>query len=237
MPGIVRWAPSPAPGIDPASAPLLGPSVGGLAKLAPRGRAGIDPAATVGADVLARWTDGAPFLVRRPLGRGAVLALTLPLSTEESDLALRPAFLALLERFVDATRARGGTRRIEVGDAFTFDGFKDITVRRLAEGGGSARPVPITRNDGRPRAEPAVAGLYEVALDGDTSTRVAAIAEREIDLRPRKVEPPARSADLGGVASSIDASPYLALALLGLLAAELVVRAIGQRRAREPAAS
>jgi hypothetical protein len=229
VPGIVRWAPSPAPGVDPASAPLLGPSVGGLASLAPRGRAVLAPEALAGADVLARWTDGTPLLLRRPLGRGAVLVLGLPLSTEESDLALRPAFLALLERFVDAARARGGTRRVEVGDAFTFDGFKDIAVRRLAEG-GSPRSVPITRTDGRPRAEPPLAGLYEIALDGDVSTRVAAVAEREIDLRPRAVAAPARAGDLGGVASSIDASPYVALALLGLFAAELFVRTAGQRR-------
>lgn len=230
IPGIVRWAPSPSPGIDPGSASLLGPSVAGLAQLSPRGRAVFDAQALAGADVLARWSDGSPFLVRRSLGRGAVLLLGLPLSTEESDLALRPAFLALLERFIDTTRARGSARRIDLGDAWTFDGFKNVAVRRLAEGGAAPRPLPVTSTDGRPRAEPSVAGLYEVVLDGDASTRAASVPEREIDLRPRAIEAPARSAELGGVAASLDASPYLALGLLALFAAELAVRAAGQRR-------
>jgi hypothetical protein len=229
VPGIVRWKPSPSPGIDPASAPLLGPSVGGLTKLDPRGRAVLDAAALDGADVLGRWADGAPFLVRRSLGRGAVFVLGLPLSTEESDLALRPAFLALLERFVDAARARGGTRRIDVGEAWTFDGVRDASVQRAADGKSPPRAVPVVITDGRPHADPPLAGLYELVLDGERTTRVASVAEREIDLRPRAIEAPARSGELGGVASTVDASPYLALALLGLLAAELFVRTAGQR--------
>src|SRR5262249_39871566 len=88
VPGVVRWGPSPAPGIDTTTAALFGASAEGMADLAPRGRASIDAEATAGADVLARWKDGAPLLVRRARGRGAVLALTLPLSTDESDLAL-----------------------------------------------------------------------------------------------------------------------------------------------------
>ncbi len=60
-------------GVDPASASSLGGSAAGLANLDPRGRTTLDVAAIEGADVLARWKDGAPFLMRRSLGRGAVL--------------------------------------------------------------------------------------------------------------------------------------------------------------------
>ena len=229
--GVVRWSPSPVPGVDPASAPTLGPSAEGLGDLAPKGRAALEVVASEGADVLARWSDGAPFLLRRSLGRGAVLAVTLPLSTEESDLALRPAFLALLDRVVNSARARGGARRIDVGETWTFDGFKDVRVERVSLVRGEAkRAVPVTPVDGRLRATPPLAGLYELSLDGERSTRVAGVPEREIDLRPRRVDATARASTLGGVASSLDASPYVALLLLGLMAAELFLRSLGQRR-------
>jgi len=244
IPGVVRWGlvtpaltaasnPAGSFGVDPASAPTLGSSAPGLASLDPHGRAALDAVATEGADVLATWKDGAPFLLRRALGRGAVLALTLPLTTEESDLALRPAFLSLLESFVSTARARGGARRIDVGQAWTFDGYKDVRVRRVPrEGAGAPQSIAVNEQDRRLRADAPLAGLYELMLDGEATTRVAAVPDREIDLRPRKVRDEARAASLGGVASALDASPYVALALLGLLAVELALRVRGQREGR-----
>jgi hypothetical protein len=238
VPGVVRWGPSPAQGVDAASAPTLGPSAEGLAALAPRGRAAVDPEATAGADVLARWSDGAPFLVRRPLGRGAVLFLTLPLSTEESDVVLRPAFLALLDRFVATARARGGARRIDAGETWTFDGYREVKVERVGHAGPAERePVAVTEVERRFRAAPGLAGLYELSLDGERATRAVSVPEREIDLRPRQVHESARAAELGGMSASIDASPYVALGLLLLLAAELLLRTFGGKRERAGAAA
>ncbi|MEP7126328.1 MAG: BatA and WFA domain-containing protein [Byssovorax sp.] len=234
IPGVVRWAALTAPtdgaagsfGVDPASAPTLGSSVPGLARLDPRGRTTLDPAAIEGVDVLAKWIDGAPFLIRRSLGRGAVLSLTLPLSTDESDLALRPAFLSLLESFVNTARARGGARRIDVGQAWTFDGYSNVKVRRLPlDGAGSPRTIAVIEQDRRLRADAPLAGLYELTLDGEATTRVAAVPDREIDFRPRPVRDEAHASAMGGVASALDASPYVAIALLALLAAELLLRA------------
>ena len=240
IPGVVRWAPITTPssavaapagsaasfGVDPASAPTLGSSVPGLANLDPRGRTTLDPVAIEGADVLAKWKDGAPFLLRRSLGRGAVLSLTLPLSTDESDLALRPAFLSLLESFVNTARARGGARRIDVGQAWTFDGYTNVKVRRLPlDGAGAPRVIAVIEQDRRLRADAPLAGLYELTLDGEVTTRVAAVPDREIDFRPRQVRDQAHAAAMGGVASALDASPYVAIALLALLAAELALRA------------
>ena len=252
VPGVVRWGPSPSPGVDPATAALFGASADGMADLAPHGRASIDAEAFQDAEILARWKDGAPLLVRRALGRGAVMALTLPLSTDESDLALRPAFLALLDRFVGTARARGGARRIDVGEAWTFDGYTRVKVQRLSPAtSGKARPVaildsapggpgdpggsvvpspsPATRSTERLRAAPPLAGLYQLELDGERTTRVAAVPEREIDLHLRRVHEDARAASLGGVEPSLDVSPYVALSLLALFAAELVLRLLGQK--------
>jgi hypothetical protein len=236
--GVVRWTPiAAAPtgaegslGVDPASAPTLGSSVPGLANLDPRGRTALDPIAIEGADVLAKWKDGAPFLLRRSLGRGAVLSLTLPLSTDESDLALRPAFLSLLESFVSTARARGGARRIDVGQAWTFDGYKDVKVWRMpSDGVGTPRSIPVIEQDRRLRADAPLSGLYELTLDGEVTTRVAAVPDREIDFRPRQVRDEAHAAAMGGVAPALDASPYVAIALLALLAAELALRARAPR--------
>jgi hypothetical protein len=243
VPGVVRWGPSPVPGIalddgqrEPSSreAPLsqtFGASVGGLARIDPRGRAILDPGAVAGAEVLARWKDGAPFLIRRPLGRGIVFALALPFSTEESDLVLRPAFLALLERFIGTARSRGATRRLDVGEPWSFEGWKQVSVERAPSGGSGRREsLAVIEIDGRLRASPSLAGLYELTLDGERMTRVAAVPEREIDFRPRRVADAARASTLGGISPSIDASPYVALALLGLLLGELVLRTLSQRK-------
>jgi hypothetical protein len=230
VPGVVRWLPSPAKGVDPASASFLGPSAPGFTDLSPRGRAVLDPAATEGADVLARWSDGAPFMIRRSMGRGAVMAMSLPLSVEESDVVLRPAFLALLDRIVSMARAKGGARRIDAGEAWSFDGWKQVVVERVSyEGPGERTPVPVSQEDGRPRAVPSLAGLYELTLEGERTTRVVAVPEREIDLRPRRVHSSAQTESLGGVSAAVDISPYVALALLGLLAIELLLRTAGQR--------
>ncbi|WP_437958672.1 VWA domain-containing protein [Sorangium sp. So ce119] len=237
VPGVVRWSSSPVPGVDPATAGWLGPPAAGLADVAPRGRATLGPEASEGAEVLARWKDGAPFLVRRPLGRGVVLFMTLPLSTEESDVSLRPAFLSLLDGFVGAARARGGARRLAAGEMWTFDGYRDVKVERVrvdgSEGSAGREPLPVAEVERRLRVSPPLAGLYELTLDGERSTRVVSVPEREIDLRPRRVTEGARAAELGGMSASIDASPYVALLLLVLLAAELLLRALGARR--EPA--
>jgi hypothetical protein len=255
VPGVVRWGPSPVPGVDPATAAVFGPAAEGLAELAPHGRAAIDPEASDGAEILARWKDGVPLLLRRSRGRGAVLVLTLPLSTDESDLALRPAFVALLDRFVGTARARGGARRIDVGEVWTFDGYHQVKVERVSLAGpGKPEPVPVTDGDpglpqGKPgtassipapgsggerrlRAAPALAGLYALELDGDRTTRVAAVPDREIDLHPRRVHDEALAASLGGVDPSLDVSPYVALLLLFLFAVELVLRVVGQRAER-----
>jgi hypothetical protein len=232
VPGVVRWGASPTRGADPASAPLFGESAAGLADLAPSGRASVEPRAVEGADLLARWSDGAPLLFERRAGRGVVIALTLPLGTSASDLALRPAFLSLLRRLVDVAHARGGARRIQIGEAWAFDGYGDVRVERLPrDPGGQPEAVAVSTRAARgPSVSPSIAGLYRLTLDGAAVTRAASVPEREIDLRPRRVDAEARAASLGGPSSATDASPQVALVVLGLFAAELGLRALTRRR-------
>jgi len=231
VPGVVRWAASPVPGAEASSAFFLGPSAEGLEKLAPEGRTSFEPIATTGADVLVRWSDGAPLLWRKSMGRGAVFALSLPLSTEESDFVLRPAFLSLLERFVGTARSRGGTRLVDVGDSFTFDGYKDVSVQFVpTRMGESPLKMEIAEQAGRRLVVTALAGRYVAQTDGEQSFRIATIPEREIDLRPRKIADTTRAESQGGVQPALDISPYVALVLIGLFALELMLRTWGQRK-------
>jgi von Willebrand factor type A domain/Aerotolerance regulator N-terminal len=231
VPGVMRWAASPVPGAEGSSAFFLGPSAEGLGDLSPEGRISFEPIATTGADVLVRWSDGAPLLWRKSMGRGAVFALALPLSTEESDFVLRPAFLALLERFVGTARARGGARLVDVGDSFTFDGYKDVAVDYVpTRSGESPIKMEVVEQAGRRLLVTGLAGRYVAHTDGEQSMRIATIPEREINLRPRKIAETARAETQGGVQPALDVSPYVALGLIGLFALELILRTLGQRK-------
>ena len=102
-----------------------------------------------------------------------------------------------------------------------------------------ASPTPILVFDSgwsspdqhRLRALAPLAGQYIVRLDGEVTTRVAAIPEREVNFRPRQLVDSGRQADLGGAGRSVDASERFAMGLVALVGIELVlrIRALRQR--------
>lgn len=222
FPGAVAWKPSPSPGLEMSAANLLFGEGGalGLSDLSPLGRAAIDAsAATEPAKVLASWEDGAPFLVERQFGRGLAYIVTLPSSPNESDIALRPGFLALLERVVDAARARTGASRTEVGQPWAFEATRSLEVR-----GPAGEELPSRAETNRRIFVPELLGAYELSRDGEALSRIAAPVEAEVDLRPREVADAATSERLGEVRSKVDISPWLATMLLGLMVTELGLR-------------
>jgi hypothetical protein len=224
--GGSRWETSAPAGIDPQTAMVFGASAEGLTELHARGRSVFDNGPRSQLEVLARWSDGAPFLVQRPIGRGSAWAVSLPFSPDDSDLIVRPALLALLDRVVETARARGSTRRIEVGTSWSFDKATEVQVRN------SAGLVPVEVQGERKRVTPAVAGRYDLQLDGVAETRVAIVPERELDFRKRAVAEAAARSELGGTSSRVDISRYIAFGLLALLAAEMLLRAIMSVRER-----
>jgi hypothetical protein len=225
VPGSIGWGPSPAPGLDDKASILFGPAAAGLLDIRPRGRATIDlNALGSAAEVTARWKDGAPWLIERPLGRGFIFVLTVPTSPDESDLALRPAFLMLLDRLVDATRIRNGAYRITVGEAWAFEGAKSLEVV-----GPEKTKLRVTEESARKVVVPDRIGVYEIALDHDKMTRVVAASEKEVDERPRRINEKTRSSSMGDTRAKIDLSPYLAIALLALLVGELALRLRARR--------
>lgn len=228
LPGVVRRATTPHRGASPEKCAFLGPSAATLAELGFEQRSTLEHTALEGADVLCAFPDGEPLILRRHLGRGTLFVVTLPFDVDESDLPLRPAFLAMLERFAETARAGGGARRVDVGQSFAFPGHTKVEASFLARRGV---PVPLTsaERDGVLRVTAPLAGRYRVRTSEGEELRIASVAARELDLRPRTLAPSARNPELGGATTRVDASPYVAMLLLGLVALESALRLLAAR--------
>lgn len=228
LPGVVRWSSDPPAGAAPDKCSFFGASAQSLAELAPKGRVTLDHDAVEDAEVLCSWTDGAPLLLRRRIGRGSVLVTTLPFDLDTSDFPLRPAFLVLLDRFVEHARARGGSRVVEAGDAFVLHGYDKVEASLQGVGEEQGRDLQVVQKEGTVRVAAPRIGRYALSLDGVRDVRFAVAPEKEIDLRARSVAQRAADPSLGGHTRELDASPYVAFALLALLVLEVAVRAFSQ---------
>jgi hypothetical protein len=222
----VTWQPTTSQGVDVKTAGSA------LAESAPSGldleakkRTVISPEDLRTFEVLLSWSDGAPLLGRRHLGRGDAWVVTLPFGPEASDLPLRPLFLTLLDTWMTEARARLSPRRTEAGAAWRFPDARVVEVE------GPAGSLRATRELGEPHLAPALLGLYRLTIDGKKETRVVAPVEAEIDLASRAAADSATGKGVGDAHAAVDASPALALVLLGLMMSELVLRL--RARARE----
>jgi len=227
---------------DPLSLSWLGPESRSLEALTRGGRMRLEGAGLPGSVVVGAWKDGAPLLLRRPVGAGLVLTCGLPASVEQSDLALRPVFLALLDQLLGEAEQRRGSGSTWVGERWSFPAARSVSIQgpagpvRLAlesceaEAESSTACVP-----GEQSATPELAGQYVVTSDGVAQTRTARIDEREITDPPGSVRPATQQSGAGDDAGSVDASPELALALLAAFAAELSLRLGGEARRRRRA--
>ncbi len=226
----IRWETNAPAGVDVNTAAMLGPSAASLEALNPSGRIVIEGLA---ADdlVAVRWADGAPWLLRRNVGHGMAVTLTLPMSLESSDLVVRPAFLALLLDLVESASSKGGSRRIDVGGAWSFPSTSQVEQAR----GQEVLEQRVVKD--RKRVTPRLAGRYDLRVDGVAEARFATIPEREIDLRRRKLVENATSASTGSNVAWVDLSRYLALVLLAVFAGEMVLRFLHAWRDRPTASA
>jgi hypothetical protein len=233
LPAIVRWKRRAPQGIDVPGDRVFGTMADGMAELNPRGRAELELQRDDSLKVLSAWSDGAPLVLERRLGRGVSLALTLPFSSDESDLVLRPAFLALLKRLVDTARSLGGMSRTTVGTPWSFEGFREVQASFVGDD-DRVLPLELGGQGDKRSAIPERIGRYELKLDGHAAERVAAPDELEAGGVPREVKGGDSAAELGGVSATVDISSQVALALLALLFAELALRAYGARGSSRP---
>jgi Mg-chelatase subunit ChlD len=220
--GAVRWQPSRARGLNPSSLSWLGPEAAALNDLAPKGRPLLEGADLPGARVQGRWQDGAPFLFERDLERGLVLTLGLSASADDSDLPLRPAFLALLDHVLELARERSGPARSAPGTSWRFSTSQHPEIR----GPGGALPAAENaQNDAERVFVPELAGRYLIKTVDGSHERAVSIEPQEISAEPR--QNPAQSAVPGGrqANSGVDISAEVVWLALALVALELGLRA------------
>ena len=223
--GAVRWQTTElAPGVDPQSLGWLGSEAPSLADLRPHGRARLDAGDLGDSKIIARWSDQKPWLLERSLGRGALYAVALPTSVEQSDFALRPGFLALLDYFLEQATRRSGPKRSTAGSEWSVPGAKPSVI-------GPEGPVAIRESSRENVATPTIRGLYRVSYDKVTQSRVVVLDPNEVLIAPRAVPKNAMEAVAKG-RSAIDVSGETALFLVGLLALELLVRILRARTSR-----
>jgi hypothetical protein len=213
------WDDAKSKGADPGkSSGLLSEAAKSLVDLGAARRTTISREDVAAFETLVPWTDGAPLLAQRPIGRGLASITTLPFSLDLSDFALRPGFLAILDTWIAQARTRVASRRTDVGTTWAFAPGERVVVT------GPSGPVSIARDDVGLRATPPVIGAYTVEQGGRKEFRVAQPPLRELDLRPRQAAKSATSTSVGGTQAPVDASPAVAVALLALVAAELALR-------------
>jgi hypothetical protein len=229
--GAVHWEPKADGDVNAASLAWLGAEASSMQDLKLRGRAGLSTTDLLGARILAIFADNQPFLTKRELGRGALFTVALPSSVEHGNFPLRPAFLALLDFFLNEARTRRGAAQSVAGSEWSFplgasvsiEGPRGpLVVREAARATGSAQKS----------ATPTLAGRYTLRIDDKPEERVATVDPSEITTLPQKPPANAAQARASANAGSVDASPELGFVALTLLALELGLR-VFRRMTRE----
>lgn len=229
--GSVRWKPTRAKGIATSSVGWLGTPGSSLAELSPRGRAELEGALPSGMKVIARWDDQQAWAGELAMGRGLVLTLGLPASVDQSDLALRPGFLALLDHVIERGLRRAGARRTQAGVPWVFDATSKVDI----EGPDGALRSDEPAGPEQKAAVPSRAGRYRVVIDGAVEGRIVTIESREVTTPPEEPGAQAERVITGGVQNRVDVSSEAALVLLLLFSGELALRGVGRfRRRRSP---
>jgi hypothetical protein len=219
--GAARWEKKPqAAGAKVASLGWLGPEASSLAELGLEGRVLLDAGRLKDARVVAEFADGAPFIIERKLGRGMAVTVTLPSSPAESDFALRPGFVALLDHLVNEAKQKKGVKRSVVGSAWAFG-----AARPLLEGPEGPLELGEAANQGRV-ANPSVRGLYRVVESGREELRTAILKADEITSEPRPPAPEKTAETASGGDRGVDVSNEFGWILLALLGFELALRVV-----------
>ena len=228
--GAVDWEQlTPGTNVDIASFNWLGAEAASLKDLSPKGRARLDTALIPGAEIVGRWSDGKVMITRQERGRGLLFSVGLPVSVEVSDLALRPAFLALLDNMVGEALRRRGPRASEAGTEWWFPAAGTLSVT------GKAGPLPLREADGQRVTTPETTGRYAINLNGKSETRFITLSAEEVLSVPKQDLPSTWRKSRAAAAPQIDASPELSWLLLGLLGLEIAVRVarlVRERRAQ-----
>jgi len=233
--GAPTWSSADVRGAGPASTGTFGNLAQGWSDMPSHGRV-VVPEQPPETSVLLRFADGQPLVLQRPIEHGLLVTTLLPSSVELSDFALRPAFLALVDRVLEEARLRGSSAATEVGQQW------EVPDGTLVQG-PTGRLDPITV-DGRSLVVPDRVGRYTLRAQARESSRFALRSAQEATLQPNGQATQRATQSSRQAPQMTDISREIALALLGLMLLEFGVRAYkglrpnGANRARyAPAAS
>lgn len=236
--GALPWDKTETKGLDPVTLAWLGPESEGLAELAPAGRSRLESAGPPGSRVIGRWSDGAPFLFERELDRGLIITAGLPSSPDESDFALRPGFLALLDHVVSLAREKSGMRQSVPGDAWRFPAASEVVIEGPS-GRLRAREAQAGSDNKHQLFTPELAGRYRVRTPEGDEVRTVSLDPEEIGVPPNPSTLAAKAFGQSERRPEVDASPETGMLLVLLLAIELLIRMwrlfVSARRERAPA--
>ncbi|MEI9937749.1 MAG: VWA domain-containing protein [Pseudomonadota bacterium] len=233
--GAVHWEAKAIGDVNTASLAWLGPEASSLHDLKLGGRAGLSTSDLLGGRILATFVDGQAFLTERELGRGALFTVALPTSVEHGNFPLRPAFLALLDYFLDEARNRRGATQSVAGNEWTFPLSASVSIE------GPRGPLAVherarAAGAAQKAATPTLAGRYALRIDDQPEERVVTVDPQEITALPQKPPDSTAQTRASATAGSVDASPELGFVALALLALELGLR-VFRRVTRERGAT
>jgi hypothetical protein len=237
--GRVPWESTSSKGVDPRSAGPFGKEAESLTDLGARARARLAGTEMPGAIVTARWSDTEPWAVELELGMGLVMSVSLPSSPAESDLALRPGLLALLDRALTEASHRSGSRSSVVGTPWVFRADSEVSIQGPR---GKVEPISGGEHTGAPSGPLLIAtsdlqGRYRVRVDGEEHERIVWIDPDEVTRTSELAKSDPLALTTGNSPVDADISPETALFVLLLFAGEIGLRAFGRWRARRPGQS
>lgn len=229
--GALTWEATSATSIaDPTG--FLGDAGASLKEIAPRGRLQLAGALIPNSETILTWDDQSPWMLKRRVGRGQAWTFGLPVSVDQSDLALRPGFLALLERFLhDAAQAKGE----RVSDAGTT--WRLAESDQTVEGPAGRLEPTVVRGEEKTGSDrhvtPDLRGRYRISEgNGDFHERIVTLDEAEILSQPTSIaETPLRKTTAKGP-PNVEVSREFGLLLVALLVGELSLRLVSRLRLR-----
>ncbi len=235
--GTPAWVSNPSAGVDPKKQGSLGPLTSTWNNLGARHRAQLEN--EKGAAVKASWQDGHPLVVERTLGQGLLLTVTLPSSVDKSDLALRPAFLELVDYAISQSALRRGAQATPVGSRWLVDRsavVRDPLGKLLAHRETASLAIEEEENGRVPQnyVESTNAGLHSISHPRDpksvTEVRYAILNPQEQILQSQQSLKGETSLTEASTLTQVGISREIALLALVLSALELVFRMFRRRK-------
>lgn len=216
------WSGVDNQGFSPRSLMWLENTTSSWSDIHARGRVELDQPLAPDTEARGRWQDERVALTERRIGRGQAWTIGVPVSTSNSDLALRPAFLTFLNHLLEVARHRGLSRVTAVGHPWKLGGHDGARVKG-PDGNWLQSSTPAALRAQEAWYEPSLSGSYTFVRNGSTEQRIARIEPDEI------TEPPTTALFSGrtfraSTPSRVELSPFVAGLLAILVLLEVIIR-------------